>query len=154
VEGTALMKPKNDGSEFQKAFQEVAEALQKNSRCLWHRFTDSKAARGYVKEQPGDFMLLAGGTAHLFELKSTEAGEPLKDMLKTKEGKRQVAQARKWERAGGGAWFLWADLRTREVQVHALRHVLNDMWLPYGTGHLDLLGTLLQDLIGVTQKNI
>jgi hypothetical protein len=99
------MTKANDGTAFQQDFQEALAWIQEHEKAVWHRFVDTKAARNYVAEQPGDFMLLTGGVAHLFELKSTVDKVPLKEFLRTKTGLRQVAQARKWERGGGQAWF-------------------------------------------------
>ena len=124
---------RNDGTAFQIDFQEALVWIQGHEKAVWHRFVDTKASRNLVAEQPGDFMLLTQGVAHLFELKSTVDSVPLKDFLRTKVGLRQVAQARKWERGGGRAWFALCEKPPKEgwVSVYALW----DITEATGAGH-------------------
>jgi hypothetical protein len=122
---------KNDGTSFQNRFKAAVESLAATEPVYFHRFTDTKAARNYVKAQPGDCMVVARGLAHLFELKSTDVGASLAKFLSSKEGKHEVAEARKWERAGGLAWFVREDTQRGEVEFYQAGKWLRGIKAPY-----------------------
>jgi hypothetical protein len=133
----------NDGTSFQDKFRKAVEALAVTERVYFHRFTDTKAARNFVKAQPGDCMVVADGMAHLFELKSTDVGTTLTKFLSSKEGKHEAAEARKWERAGGKAWFVREDTRKGEVEFYQAGAWLRGVKAPYRTCKVEgLLGEL------------
>ena len=138
----------NRGTHFQDVFQEALKEMAVHLPCLWHRLADTKAARNYVREQPGDFMLLAG-VAHLFELKSSDSGRTLKQMLNTQGGRRQVAQARKWLRAGGMAWFLYLNEQTGMVQAWPAALVITGEFggVPWRVCRLEGLDWLLGEIM-------
>ena len=139
---------RNDGTSFQDKFRAAVESLAVTERVYFHRFTDTRAARNFVKAQPGDCMVVADGLAHLFELKSTDVGTALAKFLSSKEGKHEVAEARKWERAGGRAWFVRGDTREGVVEFYQASAWLRGIKTPYRTCNVeDLMDTLKRLII-------
>jgi penicillin-binding protein-related factor A (putative recombinase) len=130
VSTTHKKEGKNDGTGFQQRFQDCLVQLQEQEQLYWHRFTDTKAARNFVRAQPGDYMAVASGKAYLFELKSTSSGTTLSKFLSSKEGRHQLAEARKWNRAGGSAWFVREDKILDEIHFYCAAAVADGVFAP------------------------
>lgn len=100
----------NDGTQLQDAVWRALQEIQKHHECFVHRFTDSKASRNLVGAQPSDYMAVFGGTPFLLECKSTCVGASIRKLVMgSAGGKRQLAKAKQFIRAGGRGFFIWHD---------------------------------------------
>lgn len=111
---------KNDGEYLQDKLHEAGKLYEKKMPAMWHRFFDTKSARGHLlPAQPGDFMLLTPWKGILIEAKSTDEGTPLLSLIQSDSSARnQVGKHRIWHRTGHPSYYIWADIRTKEVRAY------------------------------------
>lgn len=93
------MTPQQLGYWFEDKVRDALASIQKYEPSMFHRFTDSKAARNTVAAQPGDHMLLISGRAVLIEEKASTKHTSMRSCLTMLKDK-QVAFHRKWHRSG------------------------------------------------------
>lgn len=137
---------KNDGTALQDAIQSVLKDRMSLTPGFMHRFSDSKAARNLTTNQPSDLLWLEPGLpAILIECKSTDTGEPLKDLLKTSTSKQQLGKARLWLRARGLSCYVWADLTMLEIKIYDGRSLVRGDMDPIATGMMPELSVLLPE---------
>lgn len=99
---------------WQSAIGEAAQA----SPIFYHRFYDTRSAKGYLPAQPADHLLLLNGHGILLEDKSTE-------VLNTAEAclvagifdNRQLAKHRIWRMRGGSTYITVYYERTNKAEL-------------------------------------
>ena len=103
----------NDGKLLERKLQEGLQRFTEQRPSFFHRFYDTRSARGLLPAQPGDFFwLLPGIPAILIEAKSTEEGTPLRDLIDP----AQVGKHRLWRRAGHLTYLVYLQLDKDELQ--------------------------------------
>jgi len=95
---------------FEDQVRDTLKEIQRTYPSMFHRFTDSKAARNTVAAQPGDHMWLVDGKAFLIEEKASKKYKSLRSCL-TMVSDKQIAFHRKWIRSGNPTLVLfYSDL--------------------------------------------
>lgn len=94
---------------FEGEVETALKEIQATQAAMWHRFTDSKAARNLVKAQPGDHMLIIWGIPILIEEKCSIKYDSLRKGFSALWPKKQAAKHRLWHRAGGPSLIIFCD---------------------------------------------
>ncbi len=135
------MSRDSDGTRLEGLLQTALKAHQARRASFIHRFADTKAARGYLPVQPGDFLwLLPGVPAVLIEAKSTTTGAPLRKLMSP----GQTGKHRLWMRAGHLSAFVYSDLHHDTLVWYPGNRVINDNRLdPLWEGQLSQMEEML-----------
>jgi hypothetical protein len=116
---------RNSGEYLQTAVQAALKAFCEKNPAVWHRFYDTHSAGRFLPTQPGDFLLISRGTAHLIECKSSDTGESL-DRL-ARRSPEQIGKHKLWARAGAHTWYIYHNktedcLEIKSSQKNNLEH--------------------------------
>lgn len=114
------MSKGNDGVWLQDELAKALKAFCERTPACFHRFQDTKAARGFLPAQPGDYFWLVPGASVLIECKSTDRSAPLERLLEP----GQCGKHRLWHRAGHPSAFVYGDRASGALRWHAGRSVL------------------------------
>ncbi len=110
----------NTGEALQVKIQDAGKLLTEDHPGFMDRIYDSKSARGFIPERPGDFYLLLYGRSFLIEAKSSLVHASLaKASLKSLIKPHQITSSRLWTRAGGISVFVFHHLTAKEVEIWA-----------------------------------
>ena len=107
------LSPQMLGYWLEDRVRDSLKEIQQTKPSMFHRFTDSKAAKTIVAAQPGDYMLPLPNGAILIEEKASTKHESFRSCL-TMIGNNQIAFHRKWHRAGHPSIVVfYSDLNDR-----------------------------------------
>ena len=104
------------GKDFETDVQASLDSLGKRHRITSVRLYDSKAARNYLPEQPGDFIVASPVGGSLIECKCSEKHRSLASCLHDHVSTQQAAAHRLWARTGQPCWFLFYSHLTDTVE--------------------------------------
>lgn len=106
---------RNSGEYLQKAVQDALKRYCEKNPAVWHRFYDTHSAGRFLPVQPGDFLFVVQGVAHLIECKSTETGESLERLAR--KSPEQIGKHKLWARAGAHTWYVYHDRVEDHLQI-------------------------------------
>lgn len=132
----------NDGTVLETLVQQALTALCAMRPAFWHRFYDTKSARGFLPAQPGDFMLIWQGKAYLIECKSSDKDNCVPMAWRTPE---QIGKHKLWLRAGG--YSLYVHLRAGVVKILCGAALVNKEERVLAQGPQETLGKLLVSVL-------
>lgn len=126
------MAKKDDGRvgyEFEDKLKEVFGKIKSKHKFDFHRYTDTKAAKGFVQPQPGDFQICfkddkSSNHVIIIEAKGSEEIESLKSCASSHIRPQQVGKHKAWLRAGGSAQFWFYCEITGMVEIWDSAHVV------------------------------
>ena len=108
-------------SKFWKLFESrigyILDDLASVEPMFVHRFTDSRAARNFVKKQPADYMVAFRGTTFLLEVKTSTEDVSLANNLSGLMGKDQAANHRLWSRSMQGSVIAFRSKATGRCEL-------------------------------------
>lgn len=106
------------GAWFEGEVEMALKEIQATQAAMWHRFTDSKAARNLVKAQPGDHMLLIWGMPILIEEKCSLKHDSLRHGFSAMWPKKQAAKHRLWHRADAPSLVIFCNYNQRIPETY------------------------------------
>ena len=108
----------NDGTILQDRVQEILEHLQRYAPAFAHRYTDTKAARNFVRPQPADFLFACPLGVYSIECKSSVEPTLAKAWKNDERHRVQIAKHRLWMRAGQKSLFFFWHVGSAVIDVH------------------------------------
>jgi hypothetical protein len=92
----------------------------------------TQAMSGFVPKAPGDYLLLVPGKAILVECKSSITGSSL--LTLAHKNKIQLAEHRKFIRAGHASLYVYLCLKTDVIEFHLGENVIKKIDKPVYVG--------------------
>lgn len=88
------------GYDFEDELKQIFNRVQSKYPFFYHRFPDTKAARGFIAAQPSDFIVGFNGVSNLLEAKASSMKPSLANCAKSMIKSQQIGMHRKWHRSG------------------------------------------------------
>ena len=117
LERAAKLPSEKLGAWFEDELKKLFKDLQGHMPCMWHRFTDSKAAGNYVRAQPGDFLLASPTGVYLLEAKASGRYKTLVSGLSNLMKKEQAVPLRLWNRAKQRGFVFFINVPSGAVEI-------------------------------------
>ena len=114
----------NDGVILEDRVQEILESLQQYAPAFVHRYTDTKAARNFVRPAPADFLFACPSGAYSIECKSSVEATLAKAWKDDERHRVQIAKHRYWIRAGQESLFFFWHVGSSIINAHPGQYVI------------------------------
>lgn len=125
---------KNNGKLLESKTTVALKEFTSKQAGFFHRFVDkTQMMSGFCPKSPGDYLLLVPGLAILVECKSSITGSSL--LTLAHKNKVQLAEHRKFIRAGHASLYVYLNLKTDIVEIHLGDNVIKKIDKPLYFGY-------------------